>query len=207
MIFRNFKIALMREVRVWVYKDGTWSHCCCHYRQLHDTFLMLLMIPCDKFGLLPCKRALWCRRAVSVATTDVLTFFLSFRTQPKRCKHCGGKLTKQASKWNTVLCLCSAQCTVCCRLWPKLWRRSTAAGCSVTFRPLQSKPSMSFTQKATVDTPGGCVDVSVSYLVILCLVMDSCLAEGRSSWVAWISLFALDRHQKEPSVFPHTAIK
>lgn len=57
---------------------------------------------------------------------------------------------------------------------PKLWRRSTAAGCSVTFRPLQSKQSMSFTQKATVDTPrGGCGCVCV-YSVILCLVMDSC---------------------------------
>lgn len=118
MIFRNFKIALMREVRVWVYKDGTWSHCCRHCRQLHDTFLVLLMVPCDKFGLLPLQTSALIWRAFSVATTDVLTFFHSFRIQQKRCKHCGGKLTKQASRWNTVLCLCSAQCTVCCRFWP-----------------------------------------------------------------------------------------
>lgn len=147
-------------------------------------------------------------RAVSVATTDVLTFFLSFRIQQKRCKHSVGKLTKQGSQRNTVLCLCSVQCTVCCRFWPqpKLWRRSTAAGCSVTFRPLQSKQSMSFTQKATVDTPGGGCEC-VCLFCYLVFSYGQLPAEGRSSrqggWVAWISLFALDGRQKSPLFFSH----
>lgn len=201
----------MREVRVWVYKDGTWSHYCCHWRQRHDTFLVLLMIPCDKFILSPCKRGLWSDAPfLSQQQMSLHSFFLSVYSRKDA--------NTAAAKWlnrphrGIMFCVYVPPCAQFVansgRPQPKLWRRSTAAGCSVTFRPLKSKLSMSFTQKATVDTPGG-VWMCVCLFCYLVFSYGQLPVEGWSSreggeWLGYHCLHWMGA--KRALCFSHMAI-